>query len=88
MEFEYNIGKAEANKKKHGVDFEEAKVLWEVDNVILPAITKGEERRMIIGRIKEDLHSCIFTIRSKKIRIISCRKSRDKEKEIYHEKVK
>lgn len=88
MEFEYDVNKSAANKKKHGVTFEETKAIWAGDNVILPAITKGEQRYMIMGKIGPDLYSCIFTTRRGKIRIISCRKSRDKERRICHEKIK
>ena len=88
MEFEYDIDKSVANKKKHGVTFEEAKVLWVEDNVILPVVTLGEQRYMIIGKIGPNLYSCIFTTRREKIRIISCRRTRDKERRIYHEKIK
>ena len=88
MEFEYDENKSEVNKKKHGVTLEEAKAIWAGDNVVLPAITKGEQRYMVMGKIGSDLYSCIFTIRKEKIRIISCRKARDKERRIYHEKIK
>ncbi|MDI6794421.1 MAG: BrnT family toxin, partial [bacterium] len=44
-------------------------------------------RAKIIGKIKSDLYSCIFTIRGEKIRIISCRRSRKNERSIYHEKI-
>lgn len=80
--------KSTANKQKHGVDFEGAKNIWANTNVILPAITEGEQRYMIIGKIKTSLFSCIFKIRSKKIRIISCRRSRKKERNLYYEKIK
>jgi len=43
---------------------------------------------MIIGKIAEECYSCIFTIRKNNIRIISCRKSRKKEKELYYEKIR
>ncbi len=88
MEFEYNIEKSSTNKKKHGIDFEEAKAIWAGDNVILPAVTRGEPRYMIIGKMGTDLCSCIFTIRRRKIRIISCRRSREKEGRIYYEKIR
>jgi uncharacterized DUF497 family protein len=88
MEFEYNQDKARSNKEKHGVDFEETKAIWSSDNVIIPAITRGEKRFMIIGRIGLGIYSCIFTIRKERIRIISCRKARDKERMIYHEKTR
>lgn len=87
MKFEYDINKSEINKEKHGVNFEEAKILWLVNYVIVPAITKGEVRYMIIGHIESKLYSCIFTVRKRKIRIISCRRSAEKERRIYHEKV-
>ena len=86
MEFEYDPGKASANKAKHGIGFEEAKAIWLSDNVVIPAITKGEERFMIIGRLGQDVYSCIFTLRKRRVRIISCRRARDKERGIYHEK--
>ena len=88
MEFEYDINKSKTNKEKHGINFEEAKAIWLSDNVVIPAITRGEKRFMIIGRIGKDAYSCIFTLRKKKIRIISCRKARDKERGIYHEKTR
>ncbi len=86
MEFEYDQDKSRSNKEKHGVDFEKAKIIWLSNNVIIPAITKGEKRFMVIGRIGEDVYSCIFTLRKKTVRIISCRRARNKEKGIYHEK--
>ena len=87
MEFEYNEGKSLVNKEKHGIDFEESKMLWLEDNVILPAITKGELRYMTMGSVKSNIFSCIFTVRKKKIRIISCRKSRRSERKVYYEKI-
>lgn len=88
MDFEYDLNKSKSNKEKHGIDFEEAKAIWLGDNVTLPAITRGEKRYMIIGKIEASLYSCIFTVRNKRIRIISCRRSREKERRIYYEKVK
>ncbi|MFH1258372.1 MAG: BrnT family toxin [Elusimicrobiota bacterium] len=87
MEFEYNTSKSESNEQKHGISFEEAKILWLVDNIVLPAITRGEKRYMIIGAINGLHFSCIFTIRSSKTRIISCRRSSEKERRLYDEKI-
>ena len=87
MNFEYGSNKSVSNKQKHGVDFEEAKTLWLNDNVVVPAITRGEARYMIIGKIGMRIYSCIFALREDKIRVISCRKARSKEKKVYHEKV-
>ncbi len=88
MEFEYDINKSKTNKEKHGINLEESKAIWLSDNVVIPAITRGEKRFMIIGRIGQDIYACIFTLRKNRIRIISCRKARDKEGGIYHEKTR
>ena len=88
MYFEYDTYKSSSNKIKHGISFEEAKALWLFDNVVLPAITRGEPRYMIIGKIGNLLYSCIFTARGGKTRIISCRRSREKERRFYNEATK
>ena len=88
MNFEYDEHKSLINKDKHGVDFEAAKLIWQSDNIILEALTKDEPRYMIIGFIGNKIFSCIFTIRERKIRIISCRRSRDEERRLYYEKIK
>jgi uncharacterized DUF497 family protein len=88
MEFEYDLNKSESNKHKHGISFEEAKHLWLVDNIVLPAVTRGENRYMLIAEINGLCFSCIFTVRGTKTRIISCRRSREKERRFYNEKIK
>ncbi len=88
MSYEYDSNKSESNKQKHGVSFTEAQAIWLSDNVILPAITRGEPRYMIIGKIYRIVYSCIFTLRAGNIRIISCRRSREKERVIYDEAIK
>jgi uncharacterized DUF497 family protein len=87
MEFEYDKNKSELNKLKHGVSFEDAKVLWVFDNIVLPAITKDEIRNMIIGKIGNELYSCIFTMRGQRARMISCRRSRENERRLYCETI-
>jgi len=34
MKFEFDIKKSKSNKKKHGIDFAEAHVLWNDPNLI------------------------------------------------------
>ncbi len=86
MKFEYDPEKSAVNKAKHGIDFEAAKRIWDGEAVVLEAKTIKEARFMIMGWVQERLYSCIFTVRQDKIRIISCRRSRDKERVFYHEK--
>ena len=46
MDFEYDINKSLKNKDKHGIDFEEAKLLWNDKNsLIVPANMVDNEMR-------------------------------------------
>ena len=84
MNFEYDENKSLSNKQKHGIDFEEAKLLWDDDRMVeLTASYEDEKRFINIGRINAKFYTVITTIRNGKIRVISARRSRKKEIEIY-----
>jgi hypothetical protein len=84
MEFEFDPEKSEKNKEKHGIDFYEAQALWDDPDLIeIPAKTTDEPRFMVIGRITGTYWSGIMTYRGGRIRIISVRRSREEEIEIY-----
>jgi len=84
MDFEYDRRKSETNKAKHGIDFEEAKALWEdTDRIQLRAILNGEERFPIIGQIAGKHWTTIVTYRGNRVRIISVRRSREREVQLY-----
>ena len=84
MEFEFDPVKSNSNKKKHGIDFYEAQALWnDSDFIEIPLKTIDEPRFLVIGRISEKHWSAIITYRSDNIRIISVRRSRKEEVEIY-----
>ena len=84
MEFEFNEQKSKANKAKHGIDFVEAQALWEdADLLEIPARTKDEPRTVMMGRIGEKHWSAIIIHRGERIRIISVRRSRSEERELY-----
>ena len=84
MKFEYDENKSKSNKIKHGIDFEEAQKLWQDDKMVEILTPFEDEKRYInIGKIKNKFYSVITTIREDKIRIISARRSRKKEIEIY-----
>jgi len=83
MEFEFDSRKSKANKIKHGIDFRKAQLLWEdPDRIEIPARTEDEPRVLVIGEIWGKHWSAIITYRGEKIRLISVRRSRKKEKEI------
>lgn len=84
IEFIFDKRKSQINKDKHGIDFIEAQVLWEDTNRIeIPAKTIDEERYVLIGMISDKCWSAIVTYRGEKVRIISVRRSRKEEVEIY-----
>jgi uncharacterized protein len=84
MEFDFEPTKSNSNKKKHGIDFHEAQALWnDADLIEIPLETVDESRFLVIGRILEKHWSAIITYRSENIRIISVRRSRKEEVEIY-----
>ena len=84
MPFQFDENKSLSNRKKHGIDFIEAQSLWnDPERVIIPSREMDEIRNMIIGRIEKTVWSAIYTIRKENIRIISVRKARENEKEIY-----
>ena len=84
MEHEFDEQKSKANKAKHGIDFVEAQTLWEdIDLLEIPARTEDEPRSIVIGKIGDKHWSAIITYRHEKIRIISVRRSRREERELY-----
>ena len=84
MKFEFDPRKSRSNKKKHGIDFDEARTLWDdLDLIEVPARTSDEQRCLVIGRIGETHWSGVMTYREDRIPIISVRRSRDEEIEIY-----
>jgi hypothetical protein len=84
MEFEFDEQKSRANKAKHGLDFVEAQALWyDADALEIPARMDDESRNMVIGKIGDRHWSAIVTQRGEKIRLISVRRSRKKERELY-----
>lgn len=84
MDFEFDPRKSERNQQKHGIDFVEAQALWDDPDLLeIPARTTDEPRSLVIGKIGETHWSGIITYRGEKIRIISVRRSRPEEVDLY-----
>jgi uncharacterized protein len=84
MRFEYDPDKSAENKRKHGIDFEEAQALWADPALVeIPARTSEEPRWLLIGKIDEKHWSAVVTRREENTRLISVRRSRDEEARIY-----
>ncbi len=84
MEFELDRRKSNSNKRKHGIDFVAVQALWDDPDLLeIPARTTDEPRFLVIGKIAKQLWSGVITYRDGRIRIISVRRSRNEEVEIY-----
>jgi uncharacterized protein len=84
MDFEFDPGKSLRNKEKHGIDFYEAQALWDDPEIIeIPVKIIDEPRYLVIGKIAGKHWSGVITYRNNNLRIISVRRSRKEEVEIY-----
>ena len=84
--FEYDPNKSQSNKQKHGIDFEEAQQLWKDHNLLIFNVqTEPESRQLGIAKLNNKHWSAIFTLRGNNIRLISVRRARKKEIELYEE---
>ncbi len=84
MKFEFDPEKSKSNKQKHDIDFYEARKLWDdPDFIEIPVKSSDEPRFLVIGKISEKHWSGVITYRTEKIRIISVRRSRKEEVDLY-----
>lgn len=87
--FEWDLGKAQTNKEKHGVSFEEAATVFDDLHARViqdPDHSYEEERFIILGlSIKMNVMVVCHCVReiTGKIRIISARKATKKEESSY-----
>ena len=66
------------------VDFEEAQALWSDPALLeIPARVSDEPRWVVVGKMNEKHWSAVITRRGENVRLISVRRSRDEEVEIY-----
>jgi uncharacterized protein len=82
--FEFDPVKSKLNKEKHGIDFVEAQALWRVESLIVfEANVDVEPRFAATGRIDELMWTAIGVMRGKSIRLISVRRARSDEVQLY-----
>ena len=81
MEFEWDEGKDAANQVKHGVSLAQAARLdWITGTTVRDDRRDyGEDRWIRYAGLDGRLHSCAFSIRNGVLRIISLRKSSNRE---------
>ncbi|WP_080797015.1 BrnT family toxin [Arabiibacter massiliensis] len=86
LHFEYDPAKSARNRAKHGIDFEDAKELWADENLVeLSSPYSLEPRFLVLGIMGGKHWTAIVTYRGQTARIISVRRSREKEVAYYDE---
>ena len=82
--FEFDDYKSQVNRDKHGIDFIDAQSLWDDPDLIeIQAKSDDEKRVLVVGLVEGKFWSAVVTQRNENIQIISVRRSRSKEVEIY-----
>lgn len=82
--FEYDDDKSQTNLDKHGIDFLDARALWKDPDLLeIRARPDDEPRFLVIGLIGQKHWSAVVTYRNGTIRLISVRRSRKREVELY-----
>lgn len=89
MKYEWDENKRQSNLEKHGLDFNDAHLVYESPcKLTLPGKTKAEPRLHDLAEIEDAVVvlSCIYTLRGKTVRIISFRQASATERKLYYEK--
>jgi len=87
MEFVWDESKNKSNQEKHGIDFNNAKnVFNDTGRKTSPDLRNdyGEDRWITIGKLIDTIIVVVYTIRDTAYRIISARYAKKKEREIYN----
>jgi uncharacterized protein len=85
MEFEWDLAKDEANRKKHGISFEQAKAAFD-DPFALDFADEFEDefRSILLGTADGMVLFVVYTERPPITRIISARKANKHEQNRYY----
>jgi uncharacterized DUF497 family protein len=82
---EWNEEKAASNRRKHGVDFDEAIEIFYGTSLLRRSDRYAEERWLAIGETEGRIVTVAFTWRGDALRIISARRARRNEKRAYYQ---
>jgi uncharacterized protein len=86
MKFEWDVEKADANLKKHGVSFEMSRLVFDdpyLNDRLDESADYGEERWISTGLAKGKLIVVVYAMRGETCRIISARKATRIEQQNY-----
>lgn len=86
MQFEWDYFKNKTNFDKHGIDFNDAKVIFNDENRKTSLDLRknyGENRYISVGKMFKTIITVVYTFRGEAIRIISARLANSIEREKY-----
>ena len=82
--FEYGLLESQINEIKHQINFKKAKKLWlDGERLVIPAKSGSKPRYALLAQRKDGIWAAFYTLRGDTIRIISVRRARDNEKQLY-----
>lgn len=91
-EFEWDQGNIDKSFEKHGIAPGESEEIFLDENLrVVPDVkyAQTEDRKIALGKtLKGRMLFAVFTLRGRKIRVISARPANRKERRIYEEKIK
>ena len=82
---EWNEKKAASNRRKHGIDFDDAIEIFFGTSLLRRSDRNTEERWLAIGETESRVVTVVFTWRGDALRIISARRARKNEKRAYYQ---
>ncbi|MEI8362876.1 MAG: BrnT family toxin [Betaproteobacteria bacterium] len=88
MQYSYNNTKKALNLAKHGLDFDDARLVIESGKTVTFEDNRfdyGEQRFITLGLLQDSLVVIVTSETDKEIRIISMRKADKNEQAIYYE---
>jgi uncharacterized protein len=87
MLFEWYEQKRLENLSKHGIDFLDAKEIWQGEVLEVPSAQQehGEQRHMAYGMLDGRIIAVVFTWRGDARRLISTRRARRHERQDYQD---
>ncbi len=86
MSFEWNVAKAKANLRKHGVDFADAAVALEDEYTVTMEDPTADDEQRFVSLCRDPsgrLLVIVFTNRGERIRVISARRATGRERKEY-----
>lgn len=88
LEFEWDVAKAEANLRKHGLSFQAATRVFDDAFALVEhdlSVDYGEDRYVATGLANGVVIVVVYTEREERIRLISARKANGREQRAYHQ---